>query len=128
MRRVLRAFERPDTFLLAGAVVALAFLFYRQTMIASRVIDGVRYFWLDDDMMISMRYGRNLAQGHGLVWTPGERVEGYSNFLWTLIMAVVHLTGVGAQHAALPVRGIGFVLTVATLVLSVRLLRIFEGH
>ena len=41
--------------------------------------------------MISMRYGRNLAEGYGLVWNPGERVEGYTNFLWTVIMAGVHV-------------------------------------
>jgi hypothetical protein len=38
--------------------------------------------------MISMRYAANLAAGAGLVWNPGERVEGYTNFLWTLLMAV----------------------------------------
>jgi hypothetical protein len=42
-------------------------------------------------MMISMRYGRNLAGGFGLVWNPdGERVEGYSNFGWLMLMAAVH--------------------------------------
>jgi hypothetical protein len=30
----------------------------------------------------------NLVAGHGLVFNPGERVEGYTNFLWTLLMAV----------------------------------------
>lgn len=40
-----------------------------------------------DDAFISMRYARNLAQGAGLVYNPGERVEGFSNFLWVLIEA-----------------------------------------
>ncbi len=40
-----------------------------------------------DDSFISFRYARNLAQGHGLVFNPGERVEGYTNFLWTVLMA-----------------------------------------
>lgn len=40
-----------------------------------------------DDSYISYRYARNLAQGHGLVFNPGERVEGVSNFLWTLMIA-----------------------------------------
>jgi hypothetical protein len=40
--------------------------------------------WLTDDAFISFRYARNLIEGHGLVYNPGERVEGYSNFLWTL--------------------------------------------
>ena len=46
------------------------------------------YFSLFDDAMISMRYAQSLAEGHGLVWNPGEApVEGYTNFLWTLVMA-----------------------------------------
>lgn len=52
-------------------------------------IDGKRYFCLNDDAMISMRYGWNLLHGVGLVWNPGERIEGYSNPLMTLIIAIV---------------------------------------
>ena len=40
-----------------------------------------------DDAYISFRYADNLARGLGLVYNPGERVEGYSNFLWTLLLA-----------------------------------------
>ncbi len=41
--------------------------------------------------MISMRYAANLAHGHGLTWNPGERVEGFTNPLWTLVMALAAL-------------------------------------
>ncbi len=51
----------------------------------------MRYYSLFDDAMISMRYAWHLANGHGLVWNPGEYVEGYSNFLVTLIMTAIHL-------------------------------------
>lgn len=40
-----------------------------------------------DDTFISFRYAENLAAGEGLVFNPGERVEGYSNLLWTLMLA-----------------------------------------
>ncbi|MDA8019191.1 MAG: hypothetical protein MPN21_17260 [Thermoanaerobaculia bacterium] len=40
-----------------------------------------------DDTFISLRYARNLAEGHGLVFNPGERVEGYTNFLWVMLAA-----------------------------------------
>ncbi|MBE7486547.1 MAG: hypothetical protein HS104_42065 [Polyangiaceae bacterium] len=43
-----------------------------------------------DDALISMVYARRLATGDGLVFNPGERVEGYTNFLWTLTMAPVY--------------------------------------
>ncbi|HLF77955.1 MAG TPA: hypothetical protein VJB57_10745 [Dehalococcoidia bacterium] len=55
---------------------------------------GQKFYTLFDDAMISMRYARNLAGGHGLVWNPGETpVEGYTNPLWTLWMAALHLVG-----------------------------------
>ncbi|MEM7199062.1 MAG: hypothetical protein AAF628_02285 [Planctomycetota bacterium] len=40
-----------------------------------------------DDALISMRYAERLVAGHGLTWTDGERVEGYSNLLWVLLLA-----------------------------------------
>lgn len=50
------------------------------------------HFTLFDDAMISMRYARNLANGYGLVWNPGNiPVEGFTNLAWTLIMSVIHL-------------------------------------
>ena len=53
--------------------------------------DGTIYSSLFDDAMISMRYAWNLANGNGLVWNPGEYVQGYSNPLMTLFMAAVHM-------------------------------------
>jgi arabinofuranosyltransferase len=50
--------------------------------------DNDRIFCLFDDAMVSLRYARNLVLGHGLVWNTGERVEGFTNALMTLLMAV----------------------------------------
>ncbi len=44
-------------------------------------------FFLIDDAFISFRYARHLVEGAGLVFNPGDRVEGYTNFLWTLLAA-----------------------------------------
>ena len=45
------------------------------------------YFsWVAEDAYISFRYARNLVEGHGLIFNPGEKVEGYTNFLWTLLL------------------------------------------
>jgi len=41
-----------------------------------------------DDAYISYRYAHHLARGAGLVFNPGERVEGYTNFLWTVLAAL----------------------------------------
>ena len=91
----------------------------------SIIVDGARVFWLNDDQMISMRYARNLAQGYGLVWNPGERVEGYTNFLWTLVMAGFHLLPIGDARAAIPVKTVNWALACAVLLLGERLLRFF---
>ena len=47
---------------------------------------SLRFFY--DDAFITFRYAANLAHGHGLVFNPGERVEGYSNFLWTVLLGI----------------------------------------
>ncbi len=48
--------------------------------------------WLIDDAGISFVYSRNLAAGYGLVTQPGMApVEGYSNFLWVVVMAFFFL-------------------------------------
>jgi arabinofuranosyltransferase len=61
------------------------------------------YRFLCDDAFISFRYARNLAFGHGLVFNPGgPAVEGYTNFLWVLILAAAQRAGVAPEHAALP--------------------------
>jgi hypothetical protein len=49
-----------------------------------------------DDAFISMRYARNLVEGEGLVYNPGERVEGYSNFLWVMASAALQACGLPA--------------------------------
>jgi arabinofuranosyltransferase len=42
--------------------------------------------WGCDDAYISYRYAENLANGNGLVFNPSETVEGYSNFLYVLLV------------------------------------------
>ncbi len=46
-----------------------------------------RDFWLDD-AFITFRYAKNWADGLGPVFNPGEAVEGYTTFSWTLLVAV----------------------------------------
>lgn len=41
-----------------------------------------------DDAYISFRYVKNFVSGHGLVFNPGERVEGYTNFLWIVLLSI----------------------------------------
>lgn len=49
--------------------------------------------WLCDDAFISYRYADNLIRYGELVFNPGERVEGYTNFLWTILLAAAGAPG-----------------------------------
>jgi arabinofuranosyltransferase len=61
------------------------------------------YSFQCDDAFISFRYARNLADGDGLVFNPGhERVEGYTNFLWVLILAAGSWVGMPPESLASP--------------------------
>ncbi len=54
-----------------------------------------RFWFVADDAFISFRFARNLVLGNGLRYNPGEDppVEGYSNFLWVLVTALVQWLG-----------------------------------
>ena len=91
-----------------------AILFIART---SFEVNGVRYFCLFDDAMISMRYAKNLAHGFGLVWNPGgERVEGFTNPLWVGYMAIVHLFPISPAKISLVLQASGALCLLLTLV------------
>lgn len=89
-----------DRRLLLSRAVALAAL-------AWGLASAARRAWLCDDAFISFRYAWNLVRGNGLVFNPGERVEGYTNFLWTLWCAIPLALGADVEPFAI---GSGLVL------------------
>ena len=54
------------------------------------VIIGITPLTIIDDAFISFRYARNLATHGELVFNPGERVEGITNLLWTLLLSAIN--------------------------------------
>lgn len=46
------------------------------------------YNLTQDDAYISFRYAANFLAGEGLVYNHGEHVEGYTNFLWVMLLAL----------------------------------------
>ncbi|MBI5669104.1 MAG: hypothetical protein HZC41_13960 [Chloroflexi bacterium] len=111
-----------------GGTVAILVLWLPVALFGySTEMRGERYWWLGDDAMISMRYARQLAAGNGLVWNPGERVEGYTNFLWTLYMALIHRLPIPLSKTSLAVMLTNIVLAVATVPALVRLTRALGG-
>jgi hypothetical protein len=82
--------------------------------------------WIVDDAGISFAYARNLAAGHGLVAQPGVApVEGYSNFLWVLLL--VPLFSTGLFHPAWTPKVAGLVLSGGAFLLLDRALRSTAG-
>jgi len=47
-----------------------------------------RYSFTQDDAFISFRYAANFLHGDGLVYNTGVRVEGYTNFLWVMLLVL----------------------------------------
>jgi arabinofuranosyltransferase len=85
-------------------------------------ISGERYFTLFEDAMISMRYAKNLAHGHGLVWNPGgEHVEGFTNFLWTIFMSLFHLLPTPESKMSLLIQIAGAFLLFLNLIYTKRI-------
>jgi arabinofuranosyltransferase len=93
--------------------------YYPFIVAAAVLVPHARLFdFVTDDAYISFRYARNLALHGQLVFNLGERVEGYTNFLWTVILALGIKLGVGPVAVS---RFLGVGLGIATLAVVVRL-------
>ncbi|MBI3977525.1 MAG: glycosyltransferase family 39 protein [Chloroflexi bacterium] len=84
------------------------------------------FFWFTaDDAYISFRYSQNFARGLGLVFNPGERVEGYTNYLWVLFgTAAIRL---GLDEVAWS-KIAGMILAIATVALTASLCRTYSRN
>lgn len=80
--------------------------------------------WIADDAFFSFRYASNLVAGHGLVFEPGERVEGYTNFLWTMLVAAAMALGAEPVLASVVLSLASFA---AVIVLTARHARALDG-
>lgn len=61
---------------------------------------GWSWRWIGDDGFIALRYAKNLADGHGLVFNVGApAVEGYTQLLWVLLAAGVERLGLEVTAA-----------------------------
>lgn len=84
----------------------------------SVVVLAVHFLWLQvvaEDAYITFRFSQNLASSEGLVWNAGEPpVEGYTNFLWVIVGAVVIRLGL---DIALVSQVLGFLAAVGTVVI-----------
>jgi hypothetical protein len=99
---------------LPGALMGLAMI-----LTSAMTVGGRQVFSLFDDGLISMSFARTLADTGQLVWFPGaERVEGITNPLYTVVMALPHLMGLSDSHACLAISLFGLACAAATAYLA----------
>ena len=106
----------PPRFSMAW-LVGLAMLFWLLC-----VLDYMAVF---EDAFISFRYAENFARGEGLVFNLGERIWGYSNFLWTLLLGLWIKLGGDVVIAS---KVLGFAASLAVLCMAMWTLRGFGTH
>ena len=95
-------------------------LFVAGLAAAAAIVAWVFRF-VQDDAFITFRYSRNFARGEGLVLNSGQRVEGYTNFLWTWLMAIPERQGWSAPTFSIIV---GIALLIATIFVAFELGRL----
>lgn len=82
------------------------------------VFHSLAYDFVTDDAYISFVYARNLAQHGELTFNLGSPVEGYTNFLWTVVLAGFMAVGVAPEISS---RVLGTLCAVATLYVVFRI-------
>jgi len=110
-------------------LLLLGYLYYGFQYIQKSVIvvNNHTYYVLFDDAMISMRYAYNFAHGHGLVWNPGEYVEGYTNPLWVGYMALFHLLPISIDTISFYIQVSGLVFLAVNLFFVRKIVEEFTG-
>src|SRR5258706_2501582 len=91
---------------------------------AALVAHSLVFNFVTDDAFISFVYSRNLAEHGQLVFNLGEHVEGYTNFLWTVVLAALYKLGLQPEIAS---RVLGTAFGVATLGTCAHLSRALRG-
>ena len=82
------------------------------------VAHSLAYNFITDDAYISFVFSRNFAEHGELTFNLGQPVEGYTNFLWTLVLGLVMLLGIPPEWSS---RVLGTACALATLYVVFRL-------
>ncbi|MGD0529246.1 MAG: hypothetical protein ABSE49_29170 [Polyangiaceae bacterium] len=81
--------------------------------------------FIKDDAYISFRYAHNLVTGQGLVFNHGERVEGFTNFLWVFVVAPFEALGWDLFQVC---EVLGTLLGVGCLLATARMTAVINGE
>lgn len=111
--------------LTAGLGIAVAFVavFVDSATRYATTIGGRLYVMVTDDAYISMRFARNIASGLGPIFNRGERVEGFTNPLWTLLMVVPHVLGVHEGVTTVPMIALAGAMLMGTAAMAWAIMR-----
>ena len=114
LERLDRNLTPKKTRIIVGAIIAAALVF------------GLFNSFIQDDAFISFRYAENFVKTGNLSWNPNspEPVEGYTNFLWTLLISAAIYLGISPVPASLV---LGFISGFATLFFTYRLSLLILG-
>lgn len=93
--------------------------------VAAFIVSSRAWTFLCDDAFISFRYADNLARHGALVFNPSlpERVEGYTNFLWVVVLGALARLGVPPPEAAAALTVLAAAVGLVALTALVRALR-----
>jgi hypothetical protein len=91
---------------------SIRFVLYGVALIACASGFYLNRDFYHDDAFITLRYVSNFLNGDGIVWNPGERVEGYTSFLFLVLVSGLGVGGVDLVIASRSVNFIAFVLLV----------------
>jgi len=105
----------------AGSLISIILMFI--------VLGMIFYRFVVDDVFISLRYARNLAEGHGLVFsTDGSTpVEGYTNFLWVLLEAPLFMLNLPNETILHVIRVAGMLFGIGVIFIAYRMALLFTA-
>ncbi|MEP7146159.1 MAG: hypothetical protein ABI792_04030 [bacterium] len=85
-------------------------ILYLIILFSGFLLIALQFFgWIVDDLYIYFRYVNNFVNGMGIVYNPGEYVEGFSSFSWFMILSVFRFLGLPLELSA-KLAGLLFVL------------------
>ena len=92
------------------------------------VLAMLKGFWFlqEDDAYIFYSYAQNLADGHGYVFNPGERVNATTSPLYTLLLALLYSALRFLPFVTLPLLG-HLIGGISLFLIGFVLMRTFEG-
>ena len=87
-------------------------LFLIAALVPTIYIYATDHIW--EDFFITFKHSKNLVDGFGLVYTPGEKVHGFTSPINTILLSITYLfTGSNGYEGAIMLYRIASVLTFA---------------